>query len=163
MYKAIRKLKAGKIMMNCLYIHKSAIHTLNGQDMKLYLNKLKYVTDFEYDIIKINYKTSVVSFVQSSDWDSSDEPTVGDMITVQADNTIRYNKSRNLIYHHKWMFVEDNYTGFDVEASKRRSEYWMNHPFILILKSNPKEYFNSKIGHKKYWETIICPILENNK
>lgn len=160
-YKAIRGNKIGKKMMGCLYIHKSAIDTLSLDEKSLYLNKIKFIKDFEFDVIKINLKKQEVSFIKSDDWDDNPEPSVGDSIIVKEDNTIKYTKGNNLIYHHKWMFVCDDYEGFDVEASKRRSELWMNHPSILLLKNKKDEKFNSKIGRRPYWSNKVCSIIDN--
>ncbi len=31
----------------------------------------------------------------------------------------------NYIWHHKWLWVKDDYTGFDIEESYRWSEKWL--------------------------------------
>jgi len=53
------------------------------------------------------------------------------------------------IYHHKWLFVADDYGGFDVDESKRRSLAWMSLPDID----------KSRIGRKSYWEDHVLPRL----
>ena len=54
-------------------------------------------------------------------------------------------KSSPQIYHHKWLFVTDDYPGFDVEESKNRSRKWVSLPNI--------DY--SRIGYKKFWGLIL--------
>ena len=159
LYKATRGKRVGKSMMGSIYIHKSAINTLNKDELSLFNEKVFFIDDFEYDIVKISLKTNEVSFIRSTDWDTNDEPSVGDSICVKSDNTIKKTKGSNLIYHHKWMFVEDSYNGFDVEASKKRSEVWMNHPIVLKLKADKDEKFNSKIGRREYWNEKVCSIF----
>lgn len=159
-YIAKRGKRIGKPMMGAIYIHKSAINTLSLEEEKLYLEKLPYISDFEFDIIKINLKESTVSFIQSPDWDTNPEPSVGDSIAVKADNSTKTTKGSNLIYHHKWMFVSDEYTGFNVAESKKRSELWMNHSKILELKADKNEKFNSKIGRREYWNNTVCSIID---
>lgn len=158
-YVAKRNKRIGKMMMGSLYIHKSALNTLTVQEYELYLEKLKYISNFTFEILKISLKNSEVSFIQSFDWDTANEPSVGDSICVKADNSIKRTKGSNLIYHHKWMFVDDSYTGFNVSASKKRSELWMNHEKILALKNDANEKFNSKIGRRNYWNEKVCTIV----
>lgn len=158
-YIAKRGNRVGKKMIDCLYIHKSAIDTLTKEEFNLYKEKLKYIDNFEFDIIKISLKKEEVSFIQSIDWDILNEPSVGDSICVKKDGSIKKTKGSNLIYHHKWMFVKDDYTGFSVEDSKKRSETWMNHEIILKFKLDPNEKFNSKIGRRNYWDEKVCSIL----
>ena len=54
------------------------------------------------------------------------------------------------IYHHKWLFVKDDYDGFDVEESKTRSRAWMALTDID----------RTRIGKKSYWEgTVVQRLL----
>jgi hypothetical protein len=53
------------------------------------------------------------------------------------------------IYHHKWLFVSDDYEEFDVEASKSRSERWM----ALT------DVDRSRIGRKSYWDEQVVPRI----
>lgn len=158
-YVAKRGNTIGKKMLDCLYIHKSAIDTLKEEEFNLYLQKLQYIDDFDFEIVKISLKKEEVSFIKSDDWDTQNEPSVGDSICVKKDNSIRKTKGSNLIYHHKWMFVKDSYTGFSVEESKKRSESWMNNETILKLKLDSNEKFNSKIGRRNYWNEKVCSIV----
>ena len=32
----------------------------------------------------------------------------------------------NTIYHHKWLFVKDDYTGFDIDESYEWSKEWLS-------------------------------------
>lgn len=159
-YVAKRGKRIGKPMMGCIYIHKSAIDTLNPIELELYTEKLSYLPKFDYTIIKIDVKKSTVSFINSFDWDSNNEPSVGDSYIVKEDNSTKFTKGSNLIYHHKWMFVKDDYTGFDVSESKKRSELWMNHPYIIKLKNDKTEKFNSRIGRRDYWINKVCSLID---
>ena len=46
------------------------------------------------------------------------------------------------------MFVDNNYSGFNVEESKQWSKVWQS------ILPNTKE-IKSKIGYKKYWLEIL--------
>jgi hypothetical protein len=94
-----------------------------------------------------------VSFVQCPGFDDEPEPSIGGVVTVRADGTLqrRAVPSDPPIYHHKWLFVEDDYAGFDVAESQRRSAAW------LVLPGVDK----SRIGRRSYWETQVVPRLNS--
>ena len=106
---------------------------------------------FEYTVVKYAMSDETVSFIQCDDFDTSPEPTVGDLYTVKADGsaTFRRKLADPWIYHHKWLFVADEYVGFDVEASKSRSRQWLaldNIDFRRIGKKSLWEKYLSKVG-----------------
>lgn len=115
------------------------------------LNAQKYLEGFKYNIVKYVPQTDTITFIQSPDFDSADEPMVGTALLVKPDgNTKAMNPSGDpWIYHHKWLWVKDDYTGFDVEESKQRSLKWMSLPNID----------RSRIGKKSYWERNVVPQL----
>lgn len=100
-------------------------------------------------VYKIDTKNNTVSFIESKDFDTAREPEVGDAYLVNLDTEkIKLIKAKGQIYHHKWMFVADDYAWFDVEESKRWSEKWQK-----ILPNDRK--IKSRIGYKKYWEEYL--------
>ena len=92
-----------------------------------------------------------VSFIQSDDFDDSDEPTVGDVYTVKTNGSVVYRRASvdPWIYHHKWLFVADTYDRFDVEAAKERSRRW------LAL----DEIDYRRIGKRSFWQMHVVPRL----
>jgi len=107
--------------------------------------------EYDYDVVKYNRRTKAVSFVQCPQFDLEPEPSIGGMVMVHADGTLqrRAVSSDPLIYHHKWLFVADDYAGFDVAASKCRSAAW------LALADVDK----SRIGRRSYWHAHVVPRL----
>jgi len=107
---------------------------------------------FDYNLIAYAPKTGAFTFTQSPDFDSAPEPTVGAQVLVKPDGTTRAMKPQNdpWIYHHKWLWVQDDYNGFDVEESVQRSQQWMTLPNI--------DY--SRIGKKSFWEKNVVPDLK---
>lgn len=137
-----------------IYVHKSNIdelYSLLNQDIvtaiKSIFNNLPI--DFTYDILKFDKKNNKISFILSPDWDTAREPLVGDSYTTDIfDIKFKIIKSKGQIYHHKWMFVSNNYKGFDVEESKEWSNLW--------TKTIPStREIKSRIGYKKYWNKIL--------
>lgn len=110
--------------------------------------------DFDYHIVKLNERTGTVSFIQCTDFDTAAEPTVGDIVIVDKQGNVRRRKqpADPEIYHHKWLFVEDDYDGFDVEASKQRSRAW------LALDGVDR----SRIGRKSYWMKSVITRLRDD-
>ena len=60
----------------------------------------------------------------------------------------------NQIYHHKWLFVKDDYKGFNVDNSVKRSMAW-----LPLRKENKIKNVNwSSIGRQKTWDNVVPHI-----
>lgn len=142
----------GKQVGNTIYLHKSVEDKLPMELLNKGKNKLPH--NFVYDIIKYDEKNGNLTFISSPDWDSSDEPIVGNAFLIRGDGSTRYikQKSSPQIYHHKWLFVNDDYSGFNVDDSKNRSIEWLKIPNIEF----------NKIGYKNYWDMNIVPHINES-
>ena len=100
-----------------------------------------------FQIIKYNQKNGNISFIKSPDWDTANEPTVGDSICIRKDGKITHRKGGKRVYHNKWQFVSEEYKGFDIEKSKTRTKLWHSIPNI----KEKKKY----IGMKDYWYKLL--------
>jgi hypothetical protein len=140
------RIGVGKRMGKDFYVHKSCedkvAHVSFFHKCKSYLP-----SGFTYDIIKVSVDS--VSFISSPDWDTAHEPTVGASIKVGKDGTVKHTRPSGMIYHHKWLFVTPDYTGFDVSESVERSRTWVSLSDI--------DY--SRIGRKKFWDAHVIPRL----
>ena len=147
------KYGVGKQVGNTIYLHKSVEDRLPSNILMGALESLP--VDFNYDIVKYDENNGNVTFVSSPDWDTSEEPIVGDAILIRDDGSTRYMKQKESpqIYHHKWLFVNDDYSGFNTEESKERSSNWLKLPDIEF----------NKIGYKKYWDTNVVPHINESK
>ena len=108
--------------------------------------------NFAYTVIKYLLSDDTVSFIDSPDFDSADEPTVGDLYTIKANGQASFRRKLTdpWIYHHKWLFVADDYKGFDVEASKRRSRQWLTLDDIDF----------NRIGKQSFWtEQVVTRLI----
>lgn len=139
-----------KKISNFIYIHKSAIDQLTENHMEVYKAIEKFEPkDFTYDVIKCDCKLKSITYISSHDWDTSHEPTVGDAIRVDIiSGSVKKIKSKGQIYHHKWMFVDSDYKGFDVEKSKARSVLWQS------VIPNTRE-IKTRIGYRKFWDSLL--------
>lgn len=120
------KFGVGKQMGGAVYLHKSYEDVLPDiESFKATLSE-KYPS-FEYNIIK--YSPNVVSFLYSPDFDTANEPLISKYVTVKEDGSAKQGTSTT-IYHHKWLFVKDDYSGFDVDEAFNRSKDWLQIPDI---------------------------------
>lgn len=134
------RFKVGKEIGGAVYVHKQYESLLPEAVQKA---KLFLPPGFSHTVIKFQMFDETVSFIQSIDFDSADEPTVGDLYTIKAAGSASFRRALAdpWIYHHKWLFVADDYKGFDVEASKTRSRQWLRLPDVDF----------TRIGKKSFW------------
>ena len=121
------KFGVGKIMCYCVYVHRQYADKVVPPEILSHAEsvlKEKY-PDHHYNCIKYDLNTRVVSFQESPDFDTAREPIVGDYVAVAPDGKTRKGHS-DYIFHHKWLWVEDDYEGFDVESSFQWSQTWLS-------------------------------------
>lgn len=120
------KHEVGKMIGGCLYFHKSYSNGVIPQDiLENAENALKETyPSFEYQCLKYDTKKQSISFQEAPDFNSAREPIVGDYVTVTIDGKVKTGHS-SYIWHHKWLWVKDDYTGFDIEESYRWSAEWL--------------------------------------
>ncbi len=143
-----KKYSVGKEIGGAVYVHRS-YEALLPEPVKI---ALKYVpTEFNYTVVKFVEKDSCVSFILCPEFDSAEEPVVGDIVRIDAEGAKRFFRQQQdpFIYHHKWLFVMDDYKGFDVEKSKSRSISWLALDGIDM----------QRIGRKSFWDSKILPML----
>ena len=136
------------------YVHKSNLNELFNIVSEEERNHIVYVIDvaklylfLEFDIVKYDRKTDNVSLISCPTWDDVNEPIVGDSYCFNSDLSYKVIKGGTKVYHNKWQFVSPNYTGFDVEESKKRTKEWNSIPNIKGMKS--------KIGNVDFWHNLL--------
>jgi SAM-dependent methyltransferase len=140
----------GKKMGDEVYLHRDYEDVLPQGDLA---DAKERIGDFEYNLIRYNAKTGAIGFFNSPDFNTSPEPVNGELMVVEPDGTIRnvpLNKDldKQAIYHHKWQWVKDDYTGFDVAQSIERSIEWQ--------KVVNREGINRKrIGFQGVWQNEV--------
>jgi len=146
-----------KIINKSYYVHKSNLNELitmlSLDDVNKLMDTCYYNMTISYDVIKIDILNNTISFIKCKGWDEYPEPWVVET-TVFSYNDPRIPK-RNLkytknypVYHNKWMFVSDNYKGFDIQKSKVRTK---------IIESTIQTYRQDrrKIGFLDYWQKLL--------
>ena len=89
---------------------------------------------------------------KSPNWDSAQEPLATTGLKVSDGKIKKLNI--NQIYHHKWLFVKDDYKGFNVDDSVKRSLAWLP----LRKEDKIKNVKWSSIGRQKAWNTVVPHI-----
>lgn len=142
----------GKDIGGAVYVHRSYMEILP----RIVSDCAEIVGNTsDFSVVKYAEKGRTVSFIECPDFDSAPEPLVGDLVTVTFDRKVSNRKRLRdpYIYHHKWLFVKDDYAGFDVEKSKQRSLTW------LALDGIDKK----RIGRRSYWQEHVLPRLTLDK
>ena len=134
----------GKKMGNNIWFHISYAKqfNLNSNTLDDMCSKLK----FKPNIVRIDTKKDLVSLINSPDFDVSKEPFIKESALFSNNELLKINNEQEnpQIYHHKWMFVDESYSGFDYQEQIQRSITWKS-----LLGVN--KTVSSRIGRKKYW------------
>lgn len=128
------KYGVGKEIGGQLYFHKQyADKIIPPEILDACKKSLKYhYPDLNYNCIRWSPSKLEISFQEAPDFDTAREPVVGDYVNVVYDpnsdpKDFKVKKGHsNYIWHHKWTFVDNNYTGFDVEDSWNWSKRWLS-------------------------------------
>ena len=136
-----------KKVANCYYVHKSSLQEMlniisDDYDKEEILHISKF-TFLKHEIIKYNSQQHKVSFIESPDWNTANEPTVGNSYCYNLKNaSCCFRKGGTTVYHSKELFVSNDYTGFDIQKAKERTKLWSS----MVSKDEKK-----LIGNKKHW------------
>ena len=139
-----------KKVVNSLYVHKSNIDELGKEFVEVVRNREKMIENFEYDIIKFDKDTLNVTFIECKEFDNVHEPLVGRQYLTKKNGEKKIMPSKGQIYHKKYLFVDKDYQGFDIEVEKRRAEY-----YDKMLINHEDKKIKSKIGYKSKWLEVL--------
>lgn len=117
----------GKQVGPQLYVHRKYANEVIPNDvLRIAAKKLKQSNPtFKFNSVMWNRDTNAIRFDEAPDFDTAREPHVGKYITILPDGAVREGQSNN-IWHHKWLWVKDDYQGFDVDKSKEWSKLWIS-------------------------------------
>ncbi len=148
-----KKYGVGKDILGNIYFHKAYINSFDfAEHIKTMIKRLP--KNFTFNIVRFNKTNKDASFMNSPDFDSSFYPIVISSIKVNPDNSIspiRNYRNNLAIYHHRWLFVKDNYNKFSVETDFHFCKLWNRVPNLI----------SNKYGHLNHWKNVSIPkILE---
>ena len=126
-HKPVGKSIGGKIYAHMDYLNWIVPEEKIDQAVSLLKKNDLYQEAFSYNCFCWNPKENTILFQQGPDFDSSPEPVVGFIIKVDLDTNevSRSNKPFSQIWHHKWLWVDNNYDGFNVADSWNRSKEYV--------------------------------------
>ena len=145
-----RRFGVGKEIGHAVYVHRDYEDRLGPAVAEA---KRRLPDGAVYHIVKYNVRTQAVSFICCPRLDADPEPAVHEVLIVRPDGHLRRRTAPAdpEIYHHKWLFVAEDYQGFDVAESQRRSSAWLGLADID----------KSRIGRKSYWVRHVTPRLDS--
>lgn len=124
------KFGVGKQVGSKIYFHKFVWDKIIPKDVwnraleVLEINKLKLIW---FQTVCYDFKQpNIVRFDTCPGFNLQKEPMVGHMFFVDVNTGIVTDKYNNQIYHHKWLWVTENYEGFDVQESYEWSKLWLS-------------------------------------
>lgn len=145
--------EAGKKIGDKVWIHRTVAQKYSN---KIDLNFMKQ-TDFDYDVVRFDLKTRQVTCFKCDDFDGFSEPSILRGMSVHNGIQKYYTAPKDpLIYHHKWLFVPQDYQGFDVEQEIKRSIEWKS-----VIGKNKD--ISSRIGRLSYWVKIMDELGINDR
>jgi len=113
----------GKQVGKQLYVHKDYAELVVPLK-KLYAAGKVFDEAFPFNAVMYDAEKNVLRFDEAPDFDTAREPRVGRYFAVQLDTGTSKEGASDSIWHHKWLWVQDDYLGFDVEEAKAWSRRW---------------------------------------
>jgi hypothetical protein len=155
-----RERKIGKEIGGELYLHKDYEHLLPQEELSKAKSFVPHEHLKKYNVTRYNKKSGSFAFIHSPDFDSAHEPISGDSVKVDSDGATKLTKQKKdpQIWHHKWQWVGDDYKGFDVNQSKKRSNDWK--PITDKMKEGEDPMVMKKIGTQSYWEKNVLSKMK---
>lgn len=124
------KYGVGKRVGSKIYFHKSVWDKIVPEDVwnraleVLEINKMKLIW---FQTVCYDFKQpNIVRFDTCPGFNFQEEPMVGHMFFVNVSFGVVTDKYNNQIYHHKWLWVTEDYDGFDVHESYEWSKLWLS-------------------------------------
>jgi poly(A) polymerase len=162
----IRRYKnnVGKQVGPQIYVHKKYAHEVIPHDkLRVAAEVLKKVKpNFKFNSLMWNSETGEIRFDESADFDTAREPHVGQYVSISPDGKVREGRS-NAIWHHKWLWVKDDYTGFNVDNARNWSILWLSK--LPSTAKGTDSSFYSQLQQHGLGESIRLKslIMEGNK
>lgn len=123
--------KVGKAIGGHVYLHKDYATDVMSPDIWEMAQEICEEADPDlfnsYNCIRYTFNNGNVRFDECPDFDTAREPHVGRYLEVspKTGEVVRSGRS-NSIFHHKWLWVKDDYKGFNVQESYDWSKLWLS-------------------------------------
>ena len=115
----------GRAVGRRIYFHKSYTNVILGLDAQKFVEKIAPSVPFQFNCIRYNRQAYEFAFLEYPDFNSAREPVLGRVFIATEHNQYDVPQIQRQILHHKWLYVDNNYTGFDVATSWEWSRKWL--------------------------------------
>lgn len=143
----------GKKMGDQLYAHMDYAELIVPPEVMrhAYHAVQEYFMEDRIRCFRYNLKTGEIRFDEAEDFDEAREPMAGTTLTVYPPGWRKRPKLGYVtsIWHHKWLWVMNDYDGFDLEESYEWSRLWTS-------RMPHKAY--SRIGSREIWEEELRKV-----
>lgn len=124
------KFGIGKQVGSKIYVHISQhdkiISNNIWEDAVLILKSFGYKLD-DFNCICYDLHDPVtVRFDEAKGFDTEREPVIDHIIKVNTVKREIYERYSSQIWHHKWLWVTEDYSGFNVQESYKWSKLWLS-------------------------------------
>lgn len=123
------KYGVGKAIGGSIYLHRSyhsdVIPDEDYDQAVAYLEDAGY-NEEDFNCIRWDVAKGSISFQEAPDFDTAREPVVGDFVTVDYSTGKIKKGHSDYIWHGKWLWVRNDYRGFNVRKSWEWSKKWMS-------------------------------------
>lgn len=120
----------GKEIGGQLYLHKDYVDKiLPYGDITYddYKNAVESLPDGTYfECVMFDKKKRTIRFDEAPDFDTAREPIPGNYISLDLNSMTYKNGFSDYIWHHKWLWVMNDYTGFNVAESWEWSKRYLS-------------------------------------
>ena len=111
------------------------------------------------NLFTFNKKTGELNFTESLDFDTVHEPSIAARYKVGVGGVVEKSTERvGQLYHHKWLWVKNDYKGFNYGDEKIRSVNWLSARGDDWTRSTQGS-IGKKENWEKLWEEKISPNL----
>lgn len=114
----------GKDIGGAIYVHRLYAEEVIPADLlAMYVSHLP--NSFKYNTVVFNRREGTIRFDEALGFDVVREPWAGNYVKVTPLLTLVMGKTES-IWHHKWLWVKEDYKGFDVQKSYEWSKKWLD-------------------------------------
>lgn len=123
------KYGVGKLIGGKIYVHKNYADRIIPTPIWKQAKEIVsgYTSSFKYNCVCYSPKENIVRFDEAPDFDSVREPHPGKMIAVNLNTHEIIESNSDMIWHHKWLWVDDDYCGFNVQVNWQWSKTWLQY------------------------------------
>ena len=121
------KYGVGKEIGGQIYFHKDYVNEICPElhDIAKAILEEEY-PEFKYNCLMYDKKKpDTLRFDEAPDFDTAREPIPGTMFSVDTSTGKIIKRYSSQIWHHKWLWVKEDYKGFDVKESYEWSKKWL--------------------------------------